>query len=139
MRSKTRAAIAAFLAIPALALGLGPLFAGSGKEPAGRTPLPTVAVEKGPAGEKCVRDTEWMRRNHMTLLKHQRDDTMYRGVRGTDEALRACIDCHADRKTGSVTGSDQAFCQGCHSYASVSLDCWDCHNPKKVKTAEVKP
>ena len=138
MRSKTRAAIAALLLSPALVLGLTPLFAGSGKEQS-RTPQPAVTIEKGQAGEKCVRDTEWMRRNHMTLLKHQRDDTMYRGLRGTDEALRNCIDCHADRKTGSVIGSDQAFCQGCHSYASVSLDCWDCHNPKKLKAAEAKP
>jgi hypothetical protein len=137
VKGKTRAGIVTLLA--SLALAGGALFAGSGKEPAGRTPLPAVAVEKSQAGEKCVRDTEWMRRNHMTLLKHQRDDTMYRGVRGTDEALRACIDCHASKQTGSVIGSDQAFCQGCHSYASVSLDCWDCHNPKKVKSAEVKP
>jgi hypothetical protein len=124
--------------VASLGLAAGALFAGSGKEPAGRTPLPAIAVEKSQAGEKCVRDTEWMRRNHMRLLKHQRDDTMYRGVRGTDEALRACINCHADKKTGSVIGSDEAFCQGCHSYASVSLDCWDCHNPKNVKTAEDK-
>jgi len=100
--------------------------------------MPAVTVEKNQPGEKCVRDTEWMRRNHMTLLKHQRDDTMYRGVRGTDAALRGCIDCHASKQTGSVIGSDQAFCQGCHSYASVSLDCWECHNPKKLKAAEVK-
>ncbi|HSD61403.1 MAG TPA: hypothetical protein VLC55_11175 [Burkholderiales bacterium] len=135
---KGKAGIATLVAGLALALGLAPLFAGSGKEQ-GRTPLPSVAVEKSQSGEKCVRDTEWMRRNHMTLLKHQRDDTMYRGVRGTDEALRNCINCHASKQTGSVIGSDQAFCQGCHSYASVSLDCWECHNPKKIKAAEAKP
>jgi hypothetical protein len=123
----------------AATLAAGALFAGSGKEAARRTPLPAVVVEKAQAGGQCVRDTDWMRRNHMRLLKHQRDDTMYRGVRGSDEALRACIDCHADGKTGSVIGSDQAFCQGCHRYVSVSLDCWECHNPKKVKAAEAKP
>ncbi len=116
--------IAALAVLVAACSGL--LYAGAGKE-GGRTPLPAVTIANG---DKCVRDTEWMRRNHMTLLMHQRDDTMYQGVRGTDEALRNCIDCHASPKTGSVTGSDQAFCQGCHSYAAVSLDCWDCHNPK---------
>jgi len=107
----------------------GLLYAGAGKE-GGRTPLPAVTIENG---GKCVRDTGWMRRNHMTLLMHQRDDTMYQGVRGTDEALRNCIDCHASSETGSVIGSDRAFCQGCHTYAAVSLDCWDCHNPKVVR------
>ena len=138
MKGKIKTAIGILLVAGAVALGAIPLFAAKGGED-GRVPLPAVTVEKGQAGDKCVRDTEWMRRNHMTLLKHQRDDTVYRGVRGTDEALRACIDCHADKKSGSVIGSDQAFCQGCHSYASVSLDCWECHNPKKLKTAEAKP
>jgi len=122
--------IAALAVLVAAFSGL--LYAGAGKE-GGRTPLPAVTIE---SGDKCVRDTEWMRRNHMTLLMHQRDDTMYQGVRGTDEALRNCIDCHANPKTGSVTGSDQAFCQGCHAYAAVSLDCWDCHNPKVVSAGQ---
>lgn len=141
MTSRARIVLAAVIASALLALGLTPLFAGSGKEAAGRTPVPVVAVDRAEQGEKCVRDTEWMRRNHMTLLKHQRDDTMYKGVRGTDGALRGCIDCHAGKKTGTVTGSADAFCQGCHTYAAVSLDCWECHTPRATPkaTAGAKP
>ena len=131
-----RAAIAAFLAL-AVAV---PLWAGQSGAP-GRTPMPAVVVEKSQPGDKCVRDTEWMRRNHMTLLKHQRDETMYKGIRGNEGALRGCIDCHASKKTGSVIGSDENFCQGCHRYAAASLDCWECHNPKATpaSTQGVKP
>jgi [DsrC]-trisulfide reductase subunit J len=136
VKRNIRIALAALGASAVLAAGA--LFAGDDKEPAGRTPMPVVSVEKG---DKCVRDTEWMRRNHMSLLKHQRDDTTHQGIRGTDGALRGCIDCHASKKTGSVTGSDENFCQGCHRYAAASLDCWECHNPKSsaAMAAGAKP
>jgi [DsrC]-trisulfide reductase subunit J len=125
------------LALVAVAFS-GALYAGAGGKEGGRTPVPVTTIEKG---DKCVRDTDWMRRNHMTLLKHQRDETMHKGIRGTDGALRGCIDCHASKKTGSVTGSDESFCQGCHQYAAVNLDCWECHNPKSTAAVAqgVKP
>ena len=66
----------------------------------------------------------------MKLLKHQRDETVHNGIRTKRYSLTGCIECHASRKTGSVIGSDQNFCQGCHSYAAVALDCFDCHASK---------
>lgn len=92
--------------------------------------------EKG-KGEKCVEDTQFMRRNHMDLLKHHRDDTMRRGIRTTQHSLKKCVECHASASTGSVAASKQDFCVACHSYASVKLDCWDCHATKpSMKTVQ---
>lgn len=89
-------------------------------------------------GDKCVRDTDYMRRNHMNLLKHQRDDTMRKGIRTTQYSLKGCIDCHASPKNNSVIGTKDNFCQGCHSYAAVKLDCFECHS-SKPKAASAAP
>ena len=86
-------------------------------------------------GDKCVRDTEFMRRNHMVMLKHQRDDTMRRGIRTTQFSLKNCIDCHASPKNNSVIGNNDNFCQGCHSYVAVKLDCFECHSSKPKDAA----
>jgi hypothetical protein len=89
-------------------------------------------LEKG-KGEKCVEDTQFMRKNHMDLLKHQRDETMRKGIRTTKHSLKKCVECHASEKTGSVAATKEDFCAACHSYASVKLDCWDCHATKPGK------
>jgi hypothetical protein len=86
-------------------------------------------LEKG-KGEKCVEDTQFMRKNHMNLLKHQRDETMRKGIRTTKHSLKKCIECHASEKTGSVAATKEDFCMACHIYTSVKLDCWDCHATK---------
>jgi len=89
---------------------------------------PTVAIEN--PGTQCVAPPEEMRRNHMEMLKHQRKLTLREGIRGAKVSLNGCIECHASKKTGSVIGSDDNFCQSCHAFAAVKLDCWDCHQPK---------
>jgi hypothetical protein len=80
----------------------------------GRVALPVHS--DAAAGEKCVKDTAYMRRYHMEDLKHQRKDTMRKGIRTTQLSLQGCIDCHADKRTNSVLGKD-GFCQSCHSNA----------------------
>ena len=90
---------------------------------------PTVKTYKG---EKCVEDTEFMRRNHMKLILHQRDETMHKGIRTQKYSLKNCIDCHADPKTNSVLGKD-GFCESCHDYAAVSIDCFSCHSAEPEK------
>jgi hypothetical protein len=81
-------------------------------------------------GDKCVRDEDYMRRNHMNILKHQRDETMRKGIRGSQDSLKNCIECHVNPKTNSVASSKEDFCMGCHSYAGVKLDCFECHSSK---------
>ena len=82
------------------------------------------------AGTTCVRDDEFMRRNHMKILMHQRDLTMHKGIRTTKDSLVDCIECHVNPKTNSVASSKEDFCMGCHSYAAVKLDCFECHSSK---------
>lgn len=91
-------------------------------------------------GDQCVRDAEYMRRNHMNLLKHQRDETMRKGIRTTQDSLKNCIECHVNPKTNSVASSKEDFCMGCHSYAAVKLDCFECHSSKpKAPAAGMHP
>jgi hypothetical protein len=94
---------------------------------AGGVAKPVIVIENP---GQCVAPAEEMRRNHMEMLKHQRDRTMRQGERGAKVSLNGCIECHASKRNGSVLGSDENFCQSCHSYAAVKLDCWDCHQPK---------
>ena len=86
-------------------------------------------------GDKCVRDEDYMRRNHMKLLKHQRDETMRKGIRTTQYSLKNCIECHVNPKTNSVASSKEDFCMGCHTYAAVKLDCFECHSSKPKAAA----
>lgn len=94
-----------------------------------RVPLPNPVIAPE-AGDKCVEDTAFMRRNHMELLMHHRAVTVHEGIRTTQHSLAGCIACHASRETGRVTGSKDAFCETCHAYAAVKLDCFECHTDR---------
>ena len=97
--------------------------AGAADAPAGRVALPAVKVEQPGA---CVEPTGVMRRDHMKFLLHQRDRTVREGVRTPRHSLKECVECHASHATGTVLGQD-GFCESCHRYASVSIDCFECH------------
>jgi len=103
------------------------------KQPA-RVPTPAFSVNKNKA-EKCVEPTEVMRRDHMKFILHQRDDTMHRGIRTSKHSLKNCVECHADPKTGSVLGKN-GFCESCHQYAAVAIDCFSCHTDKAAPPAK---
>jgi hypothetical protein len=94
-------------------------------------------------GEHCVADTDFMRRNHMAMMKHQRDETVHEGVRGKVFSIAACVNCHAVKGADGVPVSYENpahFCRGCHDYAAVSIDCFECHSsrPATPKTAAVQ-
>jgi hypothetical protein len=119
----------------ATALLLGLLISGAvhaGEASTSRVAQPVIEAARG---GQCVADPAFMRRNHMVLLKHQRDDTLRGGIRTGKYSLKACIDCHASKTTNSVAASDTNFCQSCHIYAAVKLDCFECHTNKP----QVKP
>ena len=117
-----------------LVLLLGLLIGGKvypGDTAPSRVPQPVVESARG---GQCVGDPAFMRRNHMKLLKHQRDDTLRGGIRTGAYSLKACIDCHASKTTNSVVASDTNFCQSCHNYTAVKIDCFGCHaNKPQVK------
>lgn len=106
-----------------LAAGLATA-AGDAPVTAGRPLTPVIETANG---GQCVEEPAFMRRNHMELLKHQRDDTLRGGIRQTRHSLKDCISCHASKTTNSVTAASSNFCQSCHLYAAVKLDCFECH------------
>jgi [DsrC]-trisulfide reductase subunit J len=97
-------------------------------------------------GKKCVADTAWMRRYHMTALLHHRHETVHEGIRTKRFDLTGCIDCHAvkgaDGKPVSYA-SPKYFCRVCHDYAAVQIDCFECHasrpEPKSAATSKATP
>jgi predicted CXXCH cytochrome family protein len=111
---------------------------------------PATAGPPQPAkgrGDKCVAPTDWMRRYHMTTLKHQRDETVHEGIRTKQFSLKGCIDCHQVKgENGNVVtvADPKHFCRTCHDYAAVKLDCFDCHASRpgeetKTGSAERNP
>jgi predicted CXXCH cytochrome family protein len=84
-------------------------------------------------GDQCVADTDVMRREHMSLLNHQRDETVIEGIRGKPFSLVDCVDCHAQQDaSGNAIRIDAEgqFCESCHTYAAVKIDCFSCHAAK---------
>lgn len=79
-------------------------------------------------GGQCVKDPQWMRKNHMHLLKHQRDEALRKGIRDPQISLKNCIECHASTRDDSVIAREDSFCVGCHKYEAVKLDCFECHS-----------
>ncbi len=101
----------------------------------GRVPHPEIAPGKG---EQCVAETGFMRRNHMDLLVHQRDETVQLGIRGKRFSLRECIACHAVPGPGGTpvsAASPKHFCRACHDYVAVRIDCFECHASRPDKLA----
>lgn len=106
-------------------------FADAQDKRASRVAMPVIKIEQGDA---CVAPTDEMRRDHMKLLLHQRDRTVHQGLREPRFSLKNCVNCHASGETGSVLGKD-GFCASCHAYASVSMDCFECHTPQRQSGA----
>jgi len=90
-------------------------------------------VIEGSKAEKldsCVEPTDFMRRNHMEVIEHQRDETVHKGIRSTNHSLAGCIDCHVgyDQQRQPVpVYADGQFCRNCHEFAAVDMNCFDCH------------
>jgi len=94
-------------------------------------------------GDHCVADTEFMRKNHMDVLLHQRDETVIDGIRGEPFSLVGCVDCHASQDDNGQmlrVDAEGQFCESCHSFAAVKIDCFGCHAavPETQDTASVQ-
>jgi hypothetical protein len=89
-------------------------------------------------GNQCVADTDWMRRNHMTVLMHQRDATVHDGIRTKRFSLKGCVECHAVKGVDGMpvtAESPRHFCRTCHDYAAVRMDCFECHASRPAAEA----
>ncbi len=99
------------------------------------TPFPTIH-EPTDESVKCIQPEDEMRRNHMEYILHERDETMHEGIRNEPESLANCIDCHIEPdENGNVPRIDskEHFCNACHEYASVQIDCFQCHADRPQK------
>jgi hypothetical protein len=114
----------------ALALVLAGTAASAVAEAGSRTPRPDVVIE---SQDGCVAPPAEMRRKHAGMLAHQKDLTVRQGIRDGHASLSGCISCHASSENGSVIGTDRNFCQSCHSFVAVKLDCFDCHQPAPAR------
>jgi len=98
------------------------------------------AKEMANPDTKCIKPVEDMRKNHMQYLLHQRDETLREGIREEKfkgESLKECIECHnAPGKDGKVArvAEREHFCNACHSFTAVKIDCFDCHADKPANS-----
>lgn len=94
-------------------------------------------------GKYCViKDTQEMRKNHMNYILHRRAETVREGMRWSKNkhfknfSLERCINCHARDAQGKPVKlklangklNSEHFCQSCHNYTAVSIDCFSCHS-----------
>jgi len=87
---------------------------------------------------ECVAPVSDMRRHHMNYILHQRDETVREGIRTRQFALEECINCHAVKDEGGEyvrVEDDRHFCATCHTYASVKIDCFECHADVPVRAS----
>ena len=95
--------------------------------------------QKPISADQCVEPVEVMRRDHMKFLDHQRDVTVIDGERDSKYSLVGCINCH---NPASASGEvirypdPQHFCADCHAYASVKIDCFECHADRGLATQQ---
>jgi hypothetical protein len=98
----------------------------------GAEPKP-LEIPKPAGEERCVEETDFMRREHMQLLATWRDDVVRAGQRlhvsadgrrFTKSLSGTCLGCHTDR---------EATCNRCHDHLNVKPYCWDCHVDREGK------
>lgn len=101
-----------------------------------RVPLPKIPPAA--KGERCVEPNDVMRREHMKFLLHQRGETVHEGIRGSKYSLVGCIDCHAQTNADGApipVNAEGQFCESCHRFAGVEVDCFGCHAAVPVQAA----
>lgn len=77
---------------------------------------------------QCVEETDYMRVNHMQILKDERvnyvrHDDPYPGDK---HSIRGCFTCHYQPEPSQVIANDpagQGFCTECHNYNGVKPGC----------------
>ena len=120
----------------ALSLGLLSVVPAMLKADDSLLPVIPEAQSRVSAEQGCVEPVGEMRRNHMEYILHQRDETMHRGIRTGQHSLVECINCHVSAASDAPRyGKSEHFCSSCHTFAAVSIDCFQCHADRPVKTS----
>jgi hypothetical protein len=98
-------------------------------------PFIPMAQRRFSPEQGCVEPTEEMRVNHMEYILDQRDATVHEGIRTSQYSLQECIGCHvSDAEDAPRADSEEHFCNSCHVYAAVSIDCFQCHADRPVES-----
>ena len=107
----------------------------------GEVPMPNIPEAQAQFSETqgCVEPVDEMRKNHMEYILHQRDETVRKGIRTRQYALEECINCHVPENTQVRADSPDHFCSSCHTYASVKIDCFQCHADRPVRNTNFHP
>jgi hypothetical protein len=112
-------------ALPALLLaGLALTLAGCGKVEA-----PSTLLVQEARGDQCVEPTDVMRRDHMKILLHERDEAKLYGRRNPEHSFVGCVDCHVS-PTATREDPSTHFCLACHQFNAVRMDCFQCHTDR---------
>ena len=101
----------------------------------------TPVIPRGD-GAACVEPVDVMRRDHMDFLMHQRDRTVHDGVRTRKYSLMNCLSCHTRRDAAGKfipVNAPGEFCESCHAYSEVRMDCFECHAGKPAERALPRP
>lgn len=130
MRPMLKLLMKSYLSVSVFALAFALLAGHVLADPNWRANGNSQAAASARDGGECVRENDWMRRNHMALLTHDRDLTVIDGIRDIDGSLSGCVECHAnlDKQGHPVPVTDPGeFCAACHAFTGVSLNCFQCH------------
>ena len=130
--------MARLLLLALLCLGPGLLNAAD-RESSGFGQIAIPDPVKPADAEQCVEPVEVMRRDHMKFLMHQRDDAVIDGKRDSKYSLVGCMNCHNPASaSGEVIRYEDPrhFCADCHTYASVKIDCFECHADRGLEQVE---
>ena len=105
----------------------------------GLVPVISDAQDRFSPAQGCVEPTDEMRKNHMDYILHERDETVHKGIRGTRHSLVKCINCHVPPPSGGQKvrfDSEEHFCNSCHTYAAVNIDCFQCHSDQPAQMSQ---
>ncbi len=96
----------------------------------GQPPKLIKAVKQFDTDKELQAHISHIRKDHMDLLRHKRDETVIRGIRTRENSLKGCIDCHVPAEhNGKVLRHEnpEHFCATCHNYVAADPDCFQCH------------
>ena len=100
---------------------------------------PLLEIPAATMGDSCVEPVDIMRRDHMDFLFHQRDRTVYQGEREAKHSLTGCLDCHTRKDSQGdyiPINAPGEFCQACHAFSSVKMDCFECHASRPLSVQQ---
>ena len=92
-------------------------------------------------GDPHPEGNDFMRINHMKLMRHDRDEVVRLGNREIEYSIKECVACHVVSGPDALPISvenDQHFCRTCHEYAAVKIDCFQCHNSKPDEKIQIR-